>query len=178
MGTIKDISGQTFGSWEVISFDRLHNSRAYFNCRCVCGTERAVHSGSLKKGTSKSCGCSIRKAPGESSRNNIYRLYKRGAIKRNLSFDLTIDEFAQFTSRECHYCGVQPYQTNKNLDRYMGPYVYNGIDRLDSTLGYALSNCVPCCGPCNMMKRNDSYADFIVRCQLIAGRHTVPAGQP
>jgi hypothetical protein len=174
MGTVRDLSGQTFGSWEVISFNRLQNSRAYFNCRCVCGTERAVHGGSLKKGTSKSCGCSIRKPPGESSRNNIYRAYRRGAARRSLRFDLTIEQFSELTNTECHYCGAPPAQTNKNLERYMAPYVYNGIDRVDSAAGYIMSNCVPCCGPCNMMKRNNDYDDFIARCAAITERHAVP----
>lgn len=178
MGTIKDLSGKTFGSWTVISFDRLHNKRAYFNCRCICGTEKTVHGGSLKKGTSKSCGCSFRKPPGESSRNNIYRAYRRGAARRNLSFDITIEQFSELTSSDCHYCGTPPAQVNKNMDRYMPPYIYNGIDRIDSTIGYVMPNCVPCCGVCNMMKRNNNYDDFIARCRAITERHAILAEQP
>ena len=32
-------------------------------------------------------------------------------------------------------------------------YVSNGVDRVDSSLGYIEENCVPCCKFCNYAKR-------------------------
>lgn len=34
----------------------------------------------------------------------------------------------------------------------MRRYTYNGVDRLDSSMGYTPDNCVPCCWECNNMK--------------------------
>lgn len=49
-----DLVGQVFGHWAVIG---LAGDPRKVLCRCSCGTEKAVCINSLKKGTSKSCGC-------------------------------------------------------------------------------------------------------------------------
>lgn len=50
-----NIIGQQFGYWTVLKRDA--SRLRYYWCRCVCGTERSVFDGSLKNGTTKSCGC-------------------------------------------------------------------------------------------------------------------------
>lgn len=46
---------QDFGYWHVLKKD---NSRPrYWICKCKCGVIRSVFDGSLKNGTTKSCGC-------------------------------------------------------------------------------------------------------------------------
>jgi len=82
-----------------------------------------------------------------------YIRYKEGAEKRNLSFDLSEREFYDFISdTNCYYCGSE----------------YNlGIDRLDSNIGYEQENIVPCCGTCNIMKREMSLEKFINKCKDI-----------
>ena len=50
---IKDIAGQRFGRWIVLSY--VGNSK--WLCKCDCGTERVVNGGHLKAGNTKSCGC-------------------------------------------------------------------------------------------------------------------------
>jgi len=52
--------GQKFGLWQVISKDRIKNL-IFFSCKCECGTTKSVCSNSLKRGTSKSCGCQHKK---------------------------------------------------------------------------------------------------------------------
>lgn len=59
----KDIAGQRFGRWLVIK----HSSGSHWFCRCDCGTERNVFSGSLGH-SSKSCGC----LASEKKLGNIY----------------------------------------------------------------------------------------------------------
>lgn len=49
------LNGQTFGRWTVLKIDKSQ-PRNYI-CKCECGTIKSVFSGSLKNGTSKSCGC-------------------------------------------------------------------------------------------------------------------------
>lgn len=49
--------GTSAGHWTVVS-DPERRGRGYFQfCICVCGTEKWIDAGSLKKGLSKSCGC-------------------------------------------------------------------------------------------------------------------------
>lgn len=46
-------------------------------------------------------------------------------------------------------------------DKYMnGPYVYNGLDRVNNLLGYELTNVVPCCNICNRAKKDMTYEQF------------------
>jgi len=37
---------------------------------------------------------------------------------------------------------------------------YNGIDRRDSSIGYELSNCYPCCKFCNYAKMSFPLQEF------------------
>jgi hypothetical protein len=48
--------GRIFGEWEVLRFDAIKNGKAYWVCRCSCGTERSVVGSNLRRGKSRSCG--------------------------------------------------------------------------------------------------------------------------
>lgn len=76
-------------------------------------------------------------------KNNLmtqYAEYRRGAIVRNLNFDINIDDFNNLVNGKCCYCGK--YNENEVI----------GIDRVDSSKGYNVKNCVSCCKICNIMK--------------------------
>lgn len=104
---------------------------------------------------------------GEASFNR----YKCDAKSRKLKFVLTKEEFKKFTKNNCYYCGVEPKQIYKRpkYKNYTGglPYIYNGIDRVDNSKGYILSNCVSCCMRCNLMKKDISSVDFINACKAV-----------
>lgn len=53
---IPDITGQVFGDWTAIE-KKMHNGRTHYLCRCVCGKEKLVEQGNLRKGKSTGCGC-------------------------------------------------------------------------------------------------------------------------
>jgi hypothetical protein len=52
-----DLTGQTFVRWTVLSPDVFETGAMLWNCRCDCGTLRAVNSRHLRAGRSLSCGC-------------------------------------------------------------------------------------------------------------------------
>ena len=72
--------------------------------------------------------------------------YKRGASSRNISFDLTIEEFESFWQKPCTYC--------------LSEIKTIGIDRIDSLIGYQVLNCIPCCTICNRMKMAMTQEEF------------------
>jgi hypothetical protein len=72
------------------------------------------------------------------SPEQVFRQYQYKAKQRNLTFSLTLEEFEKLTLAPCFYCGDRPGM---------------GIDRKDNRIGYNSLNSVPCCGPCNFMKR-------------------------
>ena len=52
-----DLTGCTFGRWNVIKQAPHRGVKRYWFCRCSCGVERAVKAFSLTSGDSRSCGC-------------------------------------------------------------------------------------------------------------------------
>jgi len=87
--------------------------------------------------------------------NNYYRSYKSSAKRRGLVFELTLGEFKDLASTPCYHCGtlacrvcrVSSYKRKRNYRSKV-----NGVDRLDSSIGYVAENCVPCCTDCNRAK--------------------------
>jgi hypothetical protein len=86
-------------------------------------------------------------------------MYKRQAIGRGYTFELEKPDVRFLSQLNCHYCGMhsvnsyQPSGTN-------GAFVYNGIDRVDNSMGYTYDNVVPCCGHCNIAKKSRSLVEF------------------
>lgn len=55
---VKDLTGKVFGRWTVLDYAGLNKQgSAMWNCRCDCGTLRAVLCGSLSCARSTNCGC-------------------------------------------------------------------------------------------------------------------------
>jgi hypothetical protein len=53
-----DLTGETFGKWKVVEFDRIGKNRTpYWIVVCECGQGGSVSSGHLMHGASQSCGC-------------------------------------------------------------------------------------------------------------------------
>lgn len=96
---------------------------------------------------------------------NKYRTSNQGrfiAIKsaakvRNIPFQLTKKQVFELINKQCFYCNEEGIK---------------GIDRIDSSIGYTITNCVPCCSMCNLMKQSHSQQDFINQCKKIALHHT------
>lgn len=160
------LEGQRFGKLMVMNCIKEHSGKnAKWLCRCDCGNEAIVESGSLRSGHTKSCGCLKGSKPGHGSLpygqaafNAVNCFYRNSATKRNICFDLTKDEFMQITQQNCHYCGVHPENV---YTLPTGQYIYNGIDRKNNNVGYTIENCVPCCEICNKAKRHMGYDDFL-----------------
>ena len=88
-------------------------------------------------------------AKGKEYRQTIegkYNKLKLSAKRRQLKCEISKEHYEEyFYQQPCFYCGT----------------VSNGIDRVDSSKGYVDGNCLPCCKTCNLMKRTDSFNDFI-----------------
>ena len=84
-----------------------------------------------------------------------YGVYTRSARDKNLEFKLSITDFTVLTEQSCYYCGTIQERG------------FNGIDRLNSGVGYVTDNCVSCCQMCNYMKGSLSVNAFIGRVEHI-----------
>lgn len=100
----------------------------------------------------------------ESLKNRLYRIYKRNAKNRNLSFELSKDVFNDLIfNHNCYYCNAEPelFESDKAYTNGEIPPKHHGIDRLDSNKGYTADNCVTCCEYCNRMKLDKSQQEFL-----------------
>lgn len=141
-----------------IGYNKFKQSLWLF--RCECGTEKELLLSPVKRGVIKSCGCITQDGvgAGNASFNEVYNTYKHRAYKKSIPFELSKYAFKDMTQRVCFYCGSYP--NNKCSKSVNGDYVYNGLDRLDSSKGYTLDNIVPCCKKCNEAKMDSSLLDF------------------
>lgn len=137
-------------------------------CRCDCGNNAVVTGTNLASGGTEGCGCLRRKAYGEAARNRLLLLYRTSARKRGHSWGLADEDFFRLVSLECFYCGSRPAQEIKA--NFHGGFIYNGLDRVDNALGYALENVVTCCQTCNEAKRAKPYGEFIEWIGRLAAR--------
>lgn len=158
--------GTAFGKWRVVGEPQKKRGHAlWFPCKCACDrTEKLVTSASLRAGTSTRCRLcadeanALRQAQYGSAFRQLLGRYKASARQRDLPWALTGEQFRTLTSSPCFYTGRLPSAVIVSLggDRYQ----YNGVDRLDSRVGYTIANCVPCCAAANIAKNTLSFDEF------------------
>lgn len=155
------------------------NNRWHGLYECSCGKTCVTDNSKVRTGKRKSCGCARKEwlsGPGQKYNNDkklspeqkeqrskeaVYRAYKhRADNKKNIKFELTFEEFCSYFDKSCVYCG-------ETLSCEYEGFRYNGIDRIDNSLGYNKDNCVPCCQECNYQKSDYSVEQFLARVRKI-----------
>lgn len=168
-----DMTGERFGKWTVINMTKIYRAtknRTACVVRCDCGVEEVREPDRLRNGRTTACrSCSltgkssqplpqIRKPPGYAAITNRMGQYRRSAEKKGLEYELSRELFEELILSDCSYCGDKP--TTRLKSSWDEVYV-NGIDRIDSSLGYVDGNVVTACWVCNSAKKNMSQQDFI-----------------
>lgn len=82
---------------------------------------------------------------GRNEPNPEVRRREKSALRRGYSWEITDEHVIELMAMACTYCGGSG----------------GGIDRSNNDLGYTLSNVVPCCGTCNLMKRKHTLDEWI-----------------
>jgi hypothetical protein len=85
-----------------------------------------------------------------------YNGYKSRANKKQIDFEINETEFHNIISNPCYLCGKKNSETHSN-----------GIDRIDNSIGYIISNLQTCCGECNYMKKDYNIDDFMNKLKMI-----------
>lgn len=158
--------GTTFGLLQTVSY--IGPSPRRWHCVCQCGTECTQIEYNLVRGFVTSCGCKqfeSKEPAGLVGFRKVLGNYQTNAKKHSRVWDLTEDQFRAIVTSNCHYCNIPPRQVSFSgrlaATRQRSSFLYNGIDRLDNSLGYTLANSVPCCNQCNLSKKNYSLTEFI-----------------
>jgi hypothetical protein len=155
-----NIEGEKFGKLLVTKEFKRIGKYLFWKCVCECGEISFVTSSDLKRGRINYCTKCNQQKSEKSILQVLYKNYKLNALKRNIPFNLTIDDFNKIITKNCDYCNVPPQQVlHKKGMKY--DLTYNGIDRVDNNRGYSIDNCVPACKFCNLAKRNFKREEFI-----------------
>lgn len=153
--------GKRFGRLVVISLVPENAKKCI--CKCDCGKEISTYFNNLQQGSVKSCGClRIYRHPERNVglRKLYYRYSFRSRRVHKEEISISLEDFKRLTSDNCHYCGSAPSIVMKSTSKHSA-YVYNGLDRVDSKIGYRLNNVVPCCEMCNRMKLDYGVDEFL-----------------
>jgi hypothetical protein len=102
---------------------------------------------------------------------------KANAANRGLAWNLDDLDVIRICASDCDYCGAPPSNKASSPSGLSGDYVYNGIDRVDSTRGYEPDNVVPCCFVCNNAKRTMTASDFAEWIECVYTRLLVKSHQ-
>lgn len=135
--------------------------------QCACGSEpREVKRNNFLSGRTKGCmECRYtrRARPVDVPRwgvQQIYGSYVASAQKRGIEFCFDLDQFREIILKDCYYCDSAPSNVKK-IGSKNEPFMYNGIDRVDSDGPYSIDNTVPACRFCNYAKRERTTQEFM-----------------
>lgn len=173
-GFRKNLVGTRSGALTVTAYSHSKNWKAYWKVLCDCGTRRilpttAVTGAKAQKWCGPSC---TERLLDDETRVKRRRLltYKNGARTRNLQWELADDEAWELMQSNCYWCGDPPLVTTfwkRDRRNRTAIWPVNGIDRLESEIGYVTGNCVASCFECNRAKSDLSRRQFLEHVQTI-----------
>lgn len=149
MSKFVDITGNKYGELVVLELTAPKESPIKWVCKCSCGTIKSIVGSSLKRGTSKSCGCIRTKKTVERStthgatKNNykirLYRIWR--GMKIRCEYPRAIN-YADYGGRGIKICDDwQIFNEFKTWALLNGYYDTLEIDRIDSNSNYSPNNC-------------------------------------
>lgn len=174
---MRDYSGQKYHKLTFVkAIEKSKNYKMIWELRCDCGETITSRYDHIISGKTRSCGCFRKQNTAKMKRkydpiiSSAREVYNRSYSDNKLGFD----KFFELSQKNCHYCGCPPQQTfnvgrkrSSSDQRRYGNFIYNGLDRLDSSLGHSEDNVVPCCWTCNYMKRKLSVNEFKIHIEKI-----------
>lgn len=163
-----DLTGRRFGIRTILKRGEKYKSSGQYSWFYKCDCGKTGYSTRIAIKSSKSCGCLNPKPNNQPKPKYSWPDYKEAypivrntrskAIKRKLDWNLSDQFVYDMIKSDCYYCGLSA------VDMKHGRV---GIDRIDNSLGYVESNCVPCCRYCNSAKMDLSVEDFQNKISLI-----------
>lgn len=95
--------------------------------------------------------------------------YQKRAAFKGLEFTLTEDQFIDLVKGDCFYCGVSSSTEIRRVAKRNINMLT--VDRVDSSKGYIMENCVTACMQCNTMKLNYSTEQFLNKIKAVYTKH-------
>ena len=143
-----DISGKTFGNWEVLCKDipRPGCRNSFWICRCVCGTVRSVNRSTLVSGRSSSCGCvqsENRKGINRTHGMSKSRLYHEWASMKRRCSNPKDKSACSYFGKGITVCEewISDFTAFRDWALSNGYADDLTLDRIDNNAGYSPNNC-------------------------------------
>jgi predicted RNA-binding Zn-ribbon protein involved in translation (DUF1610 family) len=170
----KTKKGDVYHSLTVIEepFITTHLKFNRFNAKvkCNCGNEFIARCSNLRTNRTKTCSdCAWKKRSHTKSIqvNQNQQMFRRLVLdrcrKHDIEISITVDDYSRLITQNCFYCNDKPRKTNRFSNRkYVNTETVfaNGVDRIDSSKGYTLENCITCCTSCNYAKHKLTQSEF------------------
>lgn len=157
----KDLTGKKYGKLTVVSLDSTNKIGTKWILQCECGNVVTRLASNFKRSKHRhSCGC-VSTNPGkpDAGFRRMFGDYRQSAKLRGYSFSLSYKTFRKLIGQKCYYCAADPvHRYSKQIAHKI---LANGIDRVDNTAGYSVSNSVTCCSKCNRAKAEMSQKEFL-----------------
>jgi hypothetical protein len=179
-----NLLNKRFGRLLVIAPAKTINGRARWYCLCDCNEVIPVHASHLKSNHTQSCGCLHRENTAKSSKGNIWgRVYEDPKLasakmiwKISYNDGCSFEKFLELSQLPCFYCNTKACNSN-SFNKYLtkdnryiakvvnewadqATFLYNGLDRVDSSKPHNENNIVSCCIICNRAKHSMTTQQF------------------
>ena len=164
-------NGDKYGKYTIIDNNIIIENEAKILCKCDCGKSKLVSCYTLFKRTAtqcSECGNSMKKDKNPSWKGygnisgRIISKLRRDANKRSIIFDVSIEQLDSLYIKQkaiCALSGQQLSMSHTNLTA--------SLDRIDSKIGYIMSNIQWVHKDINMMKKHYNEKYFIEMCRLV-----------
>lgn len=174
--------GQKFGKWITVSNKVIKISprtdlygSAGILVKCECGTEKLISAGRLIRGKSNSCNKCIN---GKFSDNpawkgvgsipgRYFNMVKRGADRRNIPFNLTIEYLDELYKKQNRKCALTGDSIFFSEARKYKAETSASLDRINNDIGYEIGNVQFVSKKLNFAKHKSSEAEFLEMCKKV-----------
>ena len=92
---------------------------------------------------------------------NNFNSSRRYSEERGRKFVLSLSDWEEIVVDDCAYCGIPPNLEENKI---------NTVDRVNSSLGYAIGNIQTLCFRCNQIKNNMSEDELFAHLQKILNK--------
>lgn len=175
MPPFKDLKGLVFGELEVLRLDEsTRGKKLKWYCLCGrCGNTVLIQGNNLSSGNSTTCCADKKKVKQDNSNWSGYEdlsgtywsSTKRGAQRRNLPFELTMEYCWQLYLNQDKKCALSglPIAMHVKGERYGEA----SLDRIDSSKGYLIGNVQWVHKRINRIKMDMTDEEFIFLCHSV-----------
>lgn len=174
VGNSVDITGKRIGNFIVLSKTNQRKNRyVVWKARCVCGKEMELTKNQLSQ--YRSCGClKNQKGPKNSQykghqqvSGTRWKQFLKSANKRKIDVSITIQDAWNIFQRQGRKCALSglPLRLLDNPNA--------SLDRIDSSLGYTITNVQWVDKRINLMKHALDQEEFLRLCRQIVDYHKI-----